>query len=71
MHHQIGAVASTQYAPLLLQIHASIRVPAHTKSLLEVREHLEVVMEKQEKLGVGPEAVKISCSRPLLIRSSS
>lgn len=44
---------------LLLQIHATI--PTNSKSLMEegIRKHLEVFMANQEKLGVGPEEVRL------------
>jgi hypothetical protein len=42
---------------MLLQIHATI--PTGSKSLLEVREQLDVFMANQQKLGVRPEGVSI------------
>lgn len=57
VHHPFWCCCAHTVCPLLLQIHATI--PTHTKSLLEVREHLAVFMENQEKLGVGPEAVSM------------
>lgn len=42
---------------VLLQIHATI--PTATKSLLEVKEQLDVLMANQQKLGGGHEGVSI------------
>jgi hypothetical protein len=42
---------------VLLQIHATI--PTTTKSLLEVKEQLDVLMANQQKLGGGHEGVSI------------